>query len=372
MPEISSVSLYGFMLGLLISGTAKTVVMKAMDLIKVHGSAFKHPYFQSFTLFLGEFVCLCMFMLIKHYKKHRIASSEALIEPDRTGIFKKLGKWVFCFSAAFELFASSLMFMGLVLSAASVFQMIRGFVVVVVAIYSKIFLKRSLFRHQILGMVSCTIGVFLVGLASILYEAPSARNPVLGVVLLLLGQLFAGAVFVTEELFMEKLSCHPAEAVGMEGFIGIGYCIILLPVLNLIPCHDKALCSHGKVENSLQAFKMLGDSPLLLMLWFVNIVSFALFHWTGVTTTRNASALARSTVQTSCTLLIWIVSMILGWEDFIWIQLIGFLILVLGTLVYNEVLILPWWGFKEAVLEHKNQSNKSPGQTTLNSFKLND
>ena len=32
-------------------------------------------------------------------------------------------------------------------------------------------------------------------------------------------------------------------------------------------------------------------------------------------------------------------------ESFHWLQLLGFLVLVLGTLIYNEILILPFWGF---------------------------
>ena len=43
----------------------------------------------------------------------------------------------------------------------------------------------------------------------------------------------------------------------------------------------------------------------------------------------------------------------LGWETFLWPQLIGFFLLALGTLIYNEVIVLPFWGFKEAVANHQ-------------------
>lgn len=32
-------------------------------------------------------------------------------------------------------------------------------------------------------------------------------------------------------------------------------------------------------------------------------------------------------------------------EDFNYLELIGFILLVFGTLVYNEILVLPFWGF---------------------------
>jgi hypothetical protein len=36
------------------------------------------------------------------------------------------------------------------------------------------------------------------------------------------------------------------------------------------------------------------------------------------------------------------ISLAIGWETFYWQELIGFFLLVMGTLVYNEILILPF------------------------------
>lgn len=71
------------------------------------------------------------------------------------------------------------------------------------------------------------------------------------------------------------------------------------------------------------------------------IVSIACFNATGVAITKYATAAQRSTVDTSRTLLIWIFSLILGWESFLALELIGFILLVVGTLVYNEIVIIP-------------------------------
>ena len=82
------------------------------------------------------------------------------------------------------------------------------------------------------------------------------------------------------------------------------------------------------------------------------MVNTALLNWTGVSVTQNASSLARSTLDTSRTVFVWIASLIFGWEYFLWEELVGFVLLVFGTLVYNEVLVLPFWGFREAVWLH--------------------
>lgn len=38
-------------------------------------------------------------------------------------------------------------------------------------------------------------------------------------------------------------------------------------------------------------------------------------------------------------------SCLLGMEVFYWENIFGFLLLVFGTLLYNEIIVLPFWGF---------------------------
>lgn len=57
--------------------------------------------------------------------------------------------------------------------------------------------------------------------------------------------------------------------------------------------------------------------------------------------TKYASAAQRSTVDTCRTLIIWCVFLALGKEKFLVGELFGFALLVLGTLVYNEIIEMP-------------------------------
>ena len=72
-----------------------------------------------------------------------------------------------------------------------------------------------------------------------------------------------------------------------------------------------------------------------------NIITIAGFNVTGVMITKYASAAQRSTVDTCRTLIIWCVFLALGKEKFLAGELIGFALLVLGTLVYNEIIEIP-------------------------------
>lgn len=132
----------------------------------------------------------------------------------------------------------------------------------------------------------------------------------------------------------------PLFIVGVEGFWGLVYYAILLPIFQHINC-EGALCHGGKLEDSKAAFQNMKDHPELIAMSIGIIFSIGCFNATGVTITKYASAAQRSTVDTCRTLCIWVISLIIGWEKFYWQELIGFFLLVCGTLVYNEIIMLP-------------------------------
>lgn len=66
-----------------------------------------------------------------------------------------------------------------------------------------------------------------------------------------------------------------------------------------------------------------------------------MFNATGVSITKYAAASQRATIDTSRTLFIWIFSLLFLDEKWSWVQFVAFIILVFGTLIYNEILILP-------------------------------
>lgn len=349
----SKTVLYMFMLAMLICGTANTIVGKAMDLQESRGEIFNHPYFQTAGMFLGEFFCLFYYWIYLKTGKIEAAQEPLTPKPSKRTCRQRMGKFIFMIPSFFDFSASTLMFVGLTLAAPSVYQMMRGFIMVVVAIYSVFILKIKLFPHQYVGVGFAFIGVAIVGFISILYGASSAKSPVLGVIIIVIGQFFAGGVFVSEQLFLEDIVIHPLQAVGIEGLTGFGYYLIVLPIFNLIPCSNPDMCSDGYVENSIEAFRQIGESWEILLLFIGFMLSISLFNFTGVTTTKKAGALARSTIDTSRTLLIWGFSIGVGWEVFLWQQLIGFLCLVLGTLIYNEILKIPWFGLTESIENKK-------------------
>src|SRR5689334_2688889 len=108
--------------------------------------------------------------------------------------------------------------------------MIRGFILVVVAGYSIIFLKRKLFRHEGTAIVIIIIGCLFAGISSVLYDKSSKHEaPAYGIIFLLIGELFEGGVYVSEELFLKNIRIDPILAIGIEGLAGFLIYLILLP-----------------------------------------------------------------------------------------------------------------------------------------------
>jgi hypothetical protein len=132
----------------------------------------------------------------------------------------------------------------------------------------------------------------------------------------------------------------PLLVVGLEGFWGCCYYAILLPIFQQVQCTSD-LCHNGYLENTTAAFHEFKEHPILIGQSLGIIVSIGCFNATGVAITKYASAAQRSTVDTCRTLIIWFVSIFIGWEKFYWQELIGFLLLVGGTLVYNEIYVMP-------------------------------
>ena len=91
----------------------------------------------------------------------------------------------------------------------------------------------------------------------------------------------------------------------------------------------------------------MSNSGTIIALIVLTIVDISFYDSLGIACTKYASAAQRSTIDTSRTVFIWIVSVLLGLEKFVALEIPGFVILAFGTLLYNEILVIPWFGFNE-------------------------
>ena len=71
--------------------------------------------------------------------------------------------------AAFDMMGSTLLFISLTMISASVYQMLKGALVFIAAIYSIIFLRRRFYRHHWTALTIVVSGVVIVGASPIIF-----------------------------------------------------------------------------------------------------------------------------------------------------------------------------------------------------------
>jgi len=309
-------------------------------------------------MFLGEYLCMITFVLMKFviFRNQEIDDS------------RPYSPFIFILPACCDMTGTSLMYIGLTMTGPSVFQMLRGSVVVFTGILSVVFLKRRLqaFHWAAMGMV--IVGVAIVGYASISNSSSDDSSPsnstrtnstnpypgcgtdsgkkdqaILGNMLIIGAQVITAVQMCIEEKFVGGYNIPALAAVGWEGFWG--FCVISCALLGLYFVSDdsKPTC---KFEDSIDAFVQLSNNGIIVVAIVGNILSIAAFNFFGISVTKVMSAAHRMVLDSVRTFVIWGASLAIGWEEFYPLQLVGFTILLIGTGVYNELIMLPGFHYE--------------------------
>ena len=173
--KLVGVRLYLVMLGMLITGSANTIMGKIQNQTPgENGVLFKHPYVQCTVMFIGELLCLVAYgvkLLINMMskKKDELTKSE-IEEAKKVNLKTKINPLWLIIPALFDFICSVLMNISLILVAASVYQMLRAMIIIFAAGMSIMFFKRKLYRHHWSSMALIFIGVTLVGVAALTEE----------------------------------------------------------------------------------------------------------------------------------------------------------------------------------------------------------
>lgn len=325
------------MILMLISGSCNTLLMKFMVMQQAptgpsgRSQGFDHPYFQSLLMMIGEFLCLLAYMATR--------------EPRDAGKTQNVPKHVFMIACLLDWTATTLVNMAYVVIPASVVQMTRGAIVIFTCLFSVAFLRRRQHGFHVAGVALVFAGISLVSLSAFINPAqPSgadasaagakeqialASSRLVGIALCVGAQIFQASMLVYEEKIMSHFSIPPLQVVGMEGTCGIFVGVLLLGVLNAL-----------SIESTPAALYQMTHSTPLLLAVLGSIVSIAVFNYSGVTVTQRASAVSRSTIDVSRTILIWVVELSLRWNSFNVLQLIGFVVLAVGTMIYNRLIVI--------------------------------
>lgn len=378
---------YYIMMGLMIfTGTCNTISLKLQNRLydKILGYPFQHPWFQTIIMFIGELYCsffwLCMRR--KFQREEEIENEKKISDgKESTEQLPQASPFLFLVTMGCDLIGSTLLNFALLNMAGSVFQMLRGSMIIITCAFSIIFLSKYPKNYQWLGVGIVFLGVFLVGLSSQIFSSSSSESTnVFGIIMLLFSLMFQGFQFIYQEKILNKYKCHPMQIVAWEGIWGFISFIILLPIFEFIPCSEslKMICSingNGELylEATIFAFKQMFDKIPMFFLMIFQTFSVCGFNFFGIMLVKMSSSSTRAVMDNTRTILVWLffifVPMTNGetLESFVWLQLVGFIILLFGQVIYNSILKIPFLGFdKHFINKIEQDKNKYQDQQDFN------
>lgn len=321
---------------MLVTGSINTLSAKWADKFNAKGCGesqehpFEHPFLQAVGMFLGEFSCLAAFYILRCRAAGSPDSSVDTQQPFNALLFLP--------PALCDMTGTSIMYVALNMTSASSFQMLRGSVIIFTGLLSVAFLGRRLTLSQWLGMVATIAGLVIVGLADLSSKHDDQHklsDVITGDLLIIMAQIIVSVQMVLEEKFVFKHNVHPLRAVGTEGLFGFVILSLLLIPMYYIPAGSFSGSPRGTLEDALDAFCQVGQKPLIALALLGNISSIAFFNFAGISVTKELSATTRMVLDSLRTVVIWALSLALGWESFKALQILGFLVLLAGTALYN-------------------------------------
>ncbi|XP_046741362.1 solute carrier family 35 member F6 [Diprion similis] len=331
---------------MVITGSLNTLSVKYADQQIVAGQDeeprhFNHPFMQSSFMFLGEMSCMLLFKIAFCYYTRQMdgsVDSNSLTKGSRN--FSPL---VLLVPAMCDMFATSLMYVGLNMTYASSFQMLRGAVIVFTGMLSVGFLDRKLGSREWFGICLIINGLSLVGLSDFIMQNNSnvsTNSIITGDLLIICAQVITAVQMVVEEKYVSGLDIPALQAVGWEGIFGfLGICLAMIPLNYIYASPPFADNSRGTLEATVDALVQIGNSIHLLMAIIGMTVSIAFFNFAGVSVTKEISATTRMVLDSVRTLVIWAFSLAFEWQTFHYLQLIGFAVLLIGMSCYNNIVV---------------------------------
>lgn len=250
------------------------------------------------------------------------------------------------------------MYVGLTLTFSSTFQMLRGSIIIFVALLSIVFLGRRLVSREWLGIFVLFLGLLTVGFsdyreAKLKEEAKEQvkvekehpmEHMIMGDIIIVLAQIIIALQMVYEEKYVSKLNIPALQAVGWEGIFGLLAMTVLIGPIHFIriPWDDDK-----PMEDVPAALNQMATDWRIIALVILSIFSIAFFNYSGLSVTKEISATTRMVLDSLRTVIIWVFEMCMGWKSFQFLQLVGFILLLFGTCLYNNLFVPKWCQSKD-------------------------
>lgn len=216
------------------------------------------------------------------------------------------------------------------------------------ALLTVILLKRRLYAFHWTGVILCVAGLVVAASSQLFFEPSSF----VGVLLVLGSEMFRGMRIVVEERLMKQDKLDPCFLVGIEGLYGsLVFSVTLLIVWLAVGGSDG-----GSFENLEDTIFRISNSGGLVALFCLFPLVTCITSVVSAVVTKNLSAVHNGLISVLRVGILWVIELILfyalagnpfgkllgePWTRYSVLKLVGFLIVLFSTLLYDEDIRLP-------------------------------
>lgn len=228
---------------------------------------------------------------------------------------------------------------------ASLWQMMRGSIVVITSLLKRFVLNHRLKKYMWLGVSIITVAMVVAASTSFMGNADTSaaaasKDPRVGIFLVVLGCMAQGVQYVFEEKVMSVDGVPPLVVIGTEGLWGTFLTIFLVyPLAYALPGAD-----NGHFEDPWDALAMVQNNSTLRTLVIMFVLTVTIYNMAAVYVTKYLSAIWHAILDNFRPITIWGFGLLIhasypgygeAWTDSSWIQMLALVILLFGTAVYN-------------------------------------
>lgn len=309
---------------------------------------FQRPWFQGWCMFFGMTLLIFDTPFIKHCRCQPYKIGGVV---QGWGLFR-----ISSIPALCDLLATVFQNIAFLYLKPSIWQMMRGSILLFTALFSIFYRHKRLGLVDWLGVITTIVGITIVGISSIFNNADDSENlrgvsvkmQILAMIFIIVAQGLQAFQTIVEEELLHDVDATESEIVSYEGIWGLFFStFIAMPIANITP----ETAGEGIYENSLESFYMFFHSWKILVADLIYIIIVICYNQTGMMITEFSTAIHRNIYEALRSMVVWAVSVVFyyafpslgageGLNLMSLVQLLGFSVSILGSFIYNRVIKL--------------------------------
>ena len=321
----------------IISGSLISILLKNLTVKK-----FYFPFFQVFIMFFGEFMSVLIYLIEAIRLKRNRDVTDLRFAVEKVQVRKKI--FIFSFVSIFDFINAFLEDYCISHMNVSDFLSLKMTVNYYILLYRTLVIKGKVFRHQLLGILIFSIGILLFVFNNTWSADSSARKQYgVNIGLMLAAELAMSLQLLLIEYFAWKYNSPASEIVTIRSTSGLLLCAVLyLPLTLLFPGQHTSLST---------PFTLLYSDRLISLTITSLILLIGIYNYLQVFLLKVTESLAVCTLDSGRIVIISVIFAFFVVNKWIALQIAAAFCIFIGLIIYNEILVLPFCGFKQSAVK---------------------